>query len=218
MVSIFSWRCSPKYQIVIKQHPISICVLAADCSRSTQHRREGSYRTGRPGLGLGHWVPLGQGAPVEGVPYKPVHLVWRQTAMCIHLLLKTRLALSETVVNYSNVLGKSMCCPAGRIKGAAQWDTQNRSWCSLSLTRLRCSESGGGPWGSRRGLQRRSYLWESCGKVFLLGSGSQTRRHQSGRQTERGENVREYRTFWRLDRNWSCCWDPEGVATDHVNL
>lgn len=49
----------------------------------------GSYRTGCPGLGLGHWVPLRQGAPVEGVPHKPVHLAWKQTAttLSIHILL-----------------------------------------------------------------------------------------------------------------------------------
>lgn len=43
-----------------------------------------------------------------------------------------------------------------------------------------------------------SYLWESCGKVFLLGSGLPTRRHQSGKQTKKqkkSENVGKYMAY-----------------------
>lgn len=61
----------------------------------TQHHRVGSYRRGSPGLGLGHWVPLCQGAPVEGVPHKPVRLVWKHTATTsyMHALLDLVLTL-----------------------------------------------------------------------------------------------------------------------------
>lgn len=51
--------------------------------QSTQHRVVASYRTGGLGLGLSHWGPLGQGAPVEGVSHKPVHLACKHTAATV---------------------------------------------------------------------------------------------------------------------------------------
>lgn len=38
------------------------------------------YRRESPSLGLGHRVPLCQGAPVDRAPHKPVHLLWKHTA------------------------------------------------------------------------------------------------------------------------------------------
>lgn len=42
------------------------------------------YRSGGPGLGFGRRGPLGQGAPVDSVPHKPVSLVWGHTAAMLH--------------------------------------------------------------------------------------------------------------------------------------
>lgn len=52
----------------------------------TLHRNRGGqlYRSGGPGLGFGHRGPLGQGAPVDSVPHKPVSLVWGHTAAMLH--------------------------------------------------------------------------------------------------------------------------------------
>lgn len=56
------------------------------CQSRTLHCSHGEqlYRSGRPGLGFGHRGPLGQGAPVDSVPHKPVSLVCRHTAATLH--------------------------------------------------------------------------------------------------------------------------------------
>ena len=74
-------------------------ILELNPSLHPAPQRGGRTAQFAPVLGLATGGPLRQGAPVEGVPHKPVHLVWRQTATTwsVHSLLAPFQKHSEEV-------------------------------------------------------------------------------------------------------------------------
>lgn len=152
------------------------------------------YRTVRKIMNYIHfgiWLPLNK----MGKKLSAVKIFWMHRTTC------------SMIYQHADV---NMCHSAGKMKAAVQQDTvftgsQNRSSCSLTLTRLRCFEWVVSPWGSCSGT---AVPVLTCGKV--VGKSScldwycRLEKNQSGRQKRKTkkkkcDNVGKYmayQLFW----------------------